>query len=188
MVALDYSEEWMPVLGHEGIYEVSNFGRVRSLARFVARGTNHLTITGRLLSPAPNIDTKYHEVRLSKDGRSVMRKVSILVCEAFHGPRPFGKHAAHRNGNRSDDRTENVQWLTPRENAADKVLHGTQTFGEDHHNAVMTERQVHETRRLRRLGMTYQAIADRLSVTFEMVRCVIVGRSWSHLKEPVHGL
>ena len=188
MAFVEDIEAWMPVLGYEGVYEVSDQGRVRSLARRVPRGHSHLTIAGKLLKPAPHIVTGYNVVRLSRDGDSVLARVPVLVCEAFHGPRPTGKQAAHRNGVRTDDRADNLEWLTRRENDADKDAHGTRLIGEQSPVSILTVPQVHEIRRLRSLGGTYQQIADRLGVTFEMVRSVIVGRSWAHLKESADGV
>ena len=76
-------EEWKDIKGYEGIYQVSDLGRVKSLHRVVSHAKSGiLTIKERMLK---NIqDTKgYYQVRLSKDGKVTVKKVHQLVSIAF---------------------------------------------------------------------------------------------------------
>lgn len=121
-------ENWRPVLGYEGLYEVSSLGRVRSLDRVVVlrdeAGTvwQRRTYSGQVLRQQPHIAV-YPQVKLSKNGRIVNRFVHVLVCEAFHGPRPDEMQAAHYDGDRNNARAENLRWATRAENEADKLRH-----------------------------------------------------------------
>lgn len=171
-------ELWRAITGYEGFYEVSNLGRVRSLDRTVPRGSNHLTLKGVVLQPC--ICKGYKYVNLRKGGIGGLKKVAALVTSAFEGPRPAGKQAAHENGNRLDDRAENLSWKTRVENERDKYRHGTRPLGEDVHNSALLKEQVDVIRELRAGGLTYREIASRLKIKFEAVRCVCVGRTWRH--------
>lgn len=119
------TEIWKPVVGYEGLYEVSDQGRVKTVARTVIRsnGRTH-SIRERVRSASPN-HKGYLKVTLTKDGSLRTRTVHTLVLEAFVGARPAGQECRHLNGNPADPRLENLTWGTPRENAADRIGHGT---------------------------------------------------------------
>lgn len=180
-------EAWKPVLGFEGHFEVSSHGRVRSVDREITRPSGSVHISGRMMKVYVG-PQGYRLVRITKGKASKLARVPVLVCEAFHGARPAGKFAAHRNGQRIDDRAENLRWLTRKENEREKALHGTKPIGSAVHSAVLTEPDVHSIRKLRRAGQSYSQIARSLSVTYEMVRCVCVGRTWKHVQEAHHGV
>ena len=121
-------EEWRPVVGFEGFYEVSDAGRVRGLDRDVDRGRLSGTlftmfVKGRILKNSETAD-RYHLVRLRNQGVR-QAKVQILVLEAFVGPRPDGYECRHLDGCRTNNRLENLRWGTRSENQRDRNLHGT---------------------------------------------------------------
>lgn len=109
------TELWRPVVGWEGLYEVSDQGRVRSLPR--------TTTKGRVLKL--RLAEGYPAVSLSKEAVVRTRKVHKLVIEAFIGPCPEGLEVRHLNGVSTDARLLNLRYGTRSENARDRVLHGT---------------------------------------------------------------
>lgn len=117
-------EEWRPVLGYEGGYEVSSLGRVRSLDRTVTRrDCSRHTYRGRVLKQ--KFQHYYFRIGLTKRGVTTSFCVHRLVCEAFHGPRPTSTSVVrHLNGEHTDNRPENLTWGTCAENTADMVRHG----------------------------------------------------------------
>lgn len=119
-------EHWLPVPGYEGLYEVSDRGRVRSLPRLTASGR----LGGRVLRP--RIVDGYLRVNLSKDGVAQSRKIHQLVAEAFLGPCPPGLEIRHLDGNSKNNAIWNLAYDTRSENMLDKVRHGT------HHEARKT--------------------------------------------------
>lgn len=87
-------DRWMPVVGYEGLYEVSDRGDVRSLKRprktYLTRHGKELVLTwfeGRALSPSADKDG-YLKVSLSKNGKSKVFRVHRLVLESFVGACP----------------------------------------------------------------------------------------------------
>lgn len=121
------TETWKPVTGYEGIYEVSDQGRVRSLARSVPRGAHTLRVAERIMRPS---GTTYAVVMLRKPGvPSKTEAVHVLVLTAFVGPRPDRSEACHGPGGPRDNRLANLRWDTVHQNNLDKVRHGT------HHEA-----------------------------------------------------
>lgn len=123
-------ERWRPVVGFEGLYEVSDMGRVRSLDRTVWRDgpsyrrAHQLAYRGRQVALQQQ-KKGYVGLVLWKDGRGRSRRVHQLVLEAFVGPCPEGMEALHGTGVRHDNCLINLRWGTPVENAADRVRHGT---------------------------------------------------------------
>ena len=114
-------EVWKPVAGYEGLYEVSDHGRVRSLPGFRWNGQNIHAFKGRILKL--QCSGIYYHVALSRDGRVRCIKVHQLVAEAFLPPCPGtqGKHRGcynidHINNQSLDNRATNLQWLTCYEN------------------------------------------------------------------------
>lgn len=129
------NEEWRPVVGYEGLYEVSDCGRVRSLDRVVptVNGRTY-RLRGVLLKSWSGATQHGHRtVSLSAGGVEKVRLVHQLVLESFVGPRPApGMHCCHFNGDPADNRVSNLRWDTPTANQLDKVRHGR------HHNANKT--------------------------------------------------
>lgn len=120
MTAIDETaERWRAVVGYEGAYEVSNVGRVRSVARRDSRGHHQ---EGQLLSLQRH-PRGYVQVHLYAAGVGQTMKVHRMVLEAFVGPCPEGMESCHNNGVRDDNRIGNLRWGTVQENAADRVAH-----------------------------------------------------------------
>lgn len=119
-------ETWRAILGYEGLYEVSNQGRVRSLERKVARGNGFLTVRGGLMRPSANKLDGRLKVELSLHGRIKSHKVHRLVAIAFlpHPEDPRKINVLHRNGDHLDNQVDNLYWGTQSENMHDKSRHG----------------------------------------------------------------
>lgn len=128
-------ERWRPVVGFEGLYEVSDRWRVRSLDReteFTGRWGKSVKRLhpGRVLRPSYGSNgrgTNYYSLGLSCEGEVVTRRVHVLVLEAFHGLAPEGCEGAHEDGDTRNNAVANLKWKTSQQNALDRVRHGTQT-------------------------------------------------------------
>lgn len=116
-------EEWRPVVGYEGLYEVSDRGAVRSIDRVIARREHTVTYKGRLLKPRHMAPMGYETVGLSKNGRPRTIFVHVIVLEAFVGPRPDGMVSCHNNGDPNDNCPSNLRWDTQASNMRDRYMH-----------------------------------------------------------------
>lgn len=119
-------EEWCPVIGEEGRYEVSSHGRVRSLTRFVPGRQG--VVQGRVLKPRPT-PTGYLRVGIARRDRYIHH----LVLEAFVGPCPDGMECCHNNGDRGDNRPSNLRWDTRLGNCQDIIAQGTHSQSQKTH-------------------------------------------------------
>lgn len=111
-------EEWRDVKGYEGWYQVSNLGRVKSLKRWTScggvKGKHQIIEREKILTP--HISQGYRKVTLKTLGNSKHIGIYKLMAQAFI-PNPENKpQVDHINRNRSDDRLENLRWVTVSEN------------------------------------------------------------------------
>ncbi|WP_167757036.1 NUMOD4 motif-containing HNH endonuclease [Amycolatopsis sp. CFH S0078] len=124
-------ETWLPVRNYDGIYSVSSLGRVRSEPHVVMRSNGHpQTVSARIRRTYTGHG--YEQLRLCRDGNNPLHFVHVMVCEAFHGPRPEGMEVRHLDGDSRNNRADNLAWGTQSENMYDRVRHGT------HHQAIKT--------------------------------------------------
>lgn len=172
-------ERWKSIPGYEGIYEVSDLGRVRRLT-FDNHHVRNRPIEPRILR---SWLTKhgYARVALSKNGKSTSPHVHRLVLIAFVGPPPEGYEAAHLNGDRADSRLCNLAWKTRKDNHADKILHGTAQRGERNPNAKLTETDVVAIRKMKAGGLRAVDASRRLGIPLTSVYHVWEGRRWTHI-------
>lgn len=119
------TETWRPVVGFEGLYEVSDHGRLRSLDRMATHKNGRRRLyRGRVLAPKRH-PGGYVSAMLSRGGERQYFLVHAIVLGAFVGPRPDGHEGCHWNGDKADNRLSNLRWATHLENEADKDRHGT---------------------------------------------------------------
>lgn len=176
-------EAWKPVAGHEGTYEVSDHGRVRSLDRETVRSDGvRRNLRGKAMKTPANA-AGYPVVRLHQGPTSRLRYVHDLVAEAFLGPRPDGTEVCHRNGNASDARAANLRYGSPTSNNGDKIQHDTHRRGERTVTAVLTAELVREARARWESGeATMWAMAREYGVNYGTLRSAVKRHSWAWLE------
>lgn len=167
-------ERWLPVVGYEGLYEVSSLGNLRSLAR---AGGNGKTYGGRPLSTIASCHG-YLVVNLSKGNRVRQYRVHRLVAAAFLGPCPDRMVVAYGDGDRANNRLANLRYASNRENEEDKSKHGTRAQGETHGRAVLTEQIV---RRIRCSGLSPKDAAARFSISPSQAGRILRREGWRHV-------
>jgi hypothetical protein len=119
-------EEWKDVVGYEGLYEVSNTGKVRSLDRIVFQKNMYKTIKriypGRLLSQKKD-EYGYYDVGLSKNGKIRTYRTHRIVAQAFIPNEKNLPQVNHKDENPSNNHADNLEWCTAKYN----VNYGTRT-------------------------------------------------------------
>jgi len=109
------NEIWVPVRDYESKYEISNFGRVKSIGGYsVRRGNGSYILEEKILSPWVN-KAGYSSVKLNQDLK-ISRRVHRIIAEAFI-PNPENKpFVDHIDGNPSNNSISNLRWCTQKEN------------------------------------------------------------------------
>ena len=166
-------EQWKPVVGWEGWYEVSDMGRVRRVAP--GRGVSQV---GRVMTTALNPKTRYASVHLQRPGANARVMVHSVVMQAHVGPRPAGCEVNHIDGNRANNRVTNLEYVTHRQNAEHAVRLRLIPAGEDSASALLTAEQVRAIRELLP-KFTNMALGRIFKVNRETIRAIRTGRSWA---------
>lgn len=110
-------EEWRPIKGYEGLYEVSNFGRVKSLQRNSKGKNNSIRILKeKIIKPSKNKEG-YLVVCLCNNGKLKIKRVHRLVAETFI-PNPYGyKEVNHKGENPSKNYVWQLEWCDSKYNS-----------------------------------------------------------------------
>lgn len=172
-------EQWRDAPGYEGLYQVSDLGRVKRVA--AAMGT----WPGRILSSSPNTNGYLRVGLTDRSGR--MRSVQIhrIVAAAFLGPCPPGQEVNHKNGDRGDERLVNLEYVTRSEN----LFHASRELGvewgvrgERNANSKLTEPQVRKIRFLWATGSyTQKQIGTMFNVSDVLVSYIVNRKAWKHI-------
>lgn len=129
-------EKWLPVVGYEGYYEVSDQGNVRGVDRIILTRDGRTRFQpGRPIKAHLLNNAGYPFVRLTKNGKPVNLTCHRLVALAFIGPAPEGMEVCHEDGDRLNPHASNLRWDTRANNVLDAVKHGThrnQSTGKTH--------------------------------------------------------
>lgn len=163
------AEVWRPVVGYEGLYEVSNLGRVRSL-----RGARPKVMKGYITKKG------YHRILFCVRRKTRKRFAHHLVLEAFVGPCPDGQQARHLDDDKLRNELENLAWGTSVQNTADAIRNGVFPIGERAGSAKLT---VEAVRAIRRADPKTQDtdLARLYGVTHTTIASARSGRSWVHV-------
>lgn len=186
------NEAWKPVVGYEGVYSVSDLGRVRR-----DHATTN-TYAGRVLSQL-KLPKGYHTASLWRGNMERRCLVHRLVAIAFLGMPPEGRSEVnHKNGAKGNNRPHNLEWMSPSENVAHATRMGLVASGdrsgarkhperlargERNTAAKLSESDVREMRRLMNNGTTARDTARLFRVSEAQAGRIKHRQCWAHLEE-----
>ena len=177
-------EIWLPINGFDGFYEVSSFGVVRSVGRFVkqSNGRSLRTVLGCVKTP--NIDKSgYHSVHLYKEGKLKKFYIHRLVASAFLKNLMNLPQVNHKNGIKSENCVSNLEWCTPSENCSHAIANKLyeRARGEAAGNSKITESDVREIRRAASSGITHKSLSSQYGIGREAIRRIVNLQRWKHV-------
>lgn len=163
-------EEWRPIPGYEGLYDVSNEGNVRGVKR-------------RKILKSRASRTGYLQLQLHADGQAHHVSVHRLVASAFIGPVPHGCEVNHVDGNKANNTVANLAYVSHSENIRHANREGLRApaVGRTYPQAKLTPDSVRAIRALRG-QMTTRELAARFGVSQPLICMVLNRKRWAHVR------
>lgn len=170
---------WKPIPGFAGIYEISETGEI---VRIATHGQQPKAIRRIVRSYKKNgylaITIQFHQKR-------ERLYVHRLMYETFRSPIPSGLEINHRDGNRENNRLDNLELVT----RSDNMLHCFRELnpslnrvrGTQHHKAKLTPHDVKNIVKLSRTGTSQREIAQMYGVSKNAIRLILKGKNWKHV-------
>jgi len=162
------NERWLPVVGYEGWYDVSNMGRIRRAK--TSRGATRLHIIG-----SQKEDRGYLITRLHKHGGRYRVRVHSLVATAFLGSRPDGMQVNHIDGIKTNNNADNLEYVAPLENIHHALRLGLR-------RQILSVNDVYAIRELLK-EQTQTSIARTFGVTQTAISYISTGTNWGWLQD-----
>lgn len=177
------SEEWKPIQGYEGVYEVSCQGNVRSLDRFVKTSkSGKKFVKGRLLKP---VAVKgYSIVSLCLNGHQVEKKIHRLVANAFLD-NPFElPQVNHLDGNKTNNNVSNLEFCSPLHNVKHAFDTGLcdRSIAQRHYGAKLKNSDIPIIRSRLSSNESPTSIAKDYSIGRHIIYKIKYGKSWESVK------
>jgi len=164
----DPGEEWRPCWPE---YEASNHGRIRRVGK-----ASYLPLPPRKTYTLSG----YEWVTIRTPERVRCLRVHALVAVAFLGPRPDGMQINHINGIKTDNRPDNLEYVTPQQNSQHAVALGLRPVGERVWNAKLTAQHVRDIRAAPKRTVASHALATKYGVSYTLIVKIRQGKGWRH--------
>jgi len=172
-------EIWKDIIGFETSYQVSNFGNVKSKEhlKLDTIGRKRL-FKEKILSPF--VHNNYLFVSLYKNGELFSSRVHRLVCDTFIKNELNKSQINHINGIKTDNRVENLEWCTPKENIAHAILNNLRTSikGEKCNLSKLTENQV---LKIKNSTEPVKELANKFNISIGTIYLIKKNKIWKHL-------
>jgi hypothetical protein len=171
-------EKWKPVIGYEGLYEVSNKGRIKTLDK--SRGHKE-----KIKYILINNQTGYRQVLLCKENKKKTYKVARLVAQAFIPNKYNRKTVNHKDYNRINDNVENLEWMSSKENSIHSYLRPRKfnnRKGENHPSHRFTDKQILKIRGkyIPRIYTTTK-LAKEYKTSQSLIWSIVKRKIWTHV-------
>ncbi len=179
-------EVWKAVVGYEGFYKVSSFGRIMTVPRRAVR-SNGSPVTVRVKELNPWVIGNYGHlfVKLYKEpGKGRTIAVHRIVLEAFKGPCPEGMESCHNDGNSQNNWASNLRWDSRQANMDDREKHGKHVKGKDSYRAKLTDEDIPVIREMLRADTSrgvLTRIAEKFKVNPSAIWYIKTGQTWKHI-------
>ena len=170
-------EIWKDVPGYEGMYRVSNLGRVKSLPRIKKAFKGVYYNTKQRILKNDILPSGYYRVVLHKNSKAIKSFVHRLVARTFI-PNPERKpEVNHKNGVKADNKADNLEWTTAKENTSHAAIAGLRkpAKGENHARHKLTWQDIEE---IRKSNKNQYKLAAEYGVKQGTISAIINHRTW----------
>ena len=174
------SEIWKDVVGYEGLYEVSNIGNVRSVAHDVVLGGQRAGVIHHVRAKMRKLQRRYDGyvgIKLIRDSVLSDFLVHRLVASAFIENAKNLPEVNHKNSDRTDNRVENLEWVTAKDNVAHSTREGS-AHGERKGCSKLKDDDIIDIKFLLSYGVTNADIGRLYGVKPHTISVIKHGKTW----------
>jgi hypothetical protein len=176
-------EIWKDIKNYEGLYQVSNLGRVRSLDRVVKHGNRFRNDKGKILSVSVTPEG-YPQITLCRDNKKHHVKIHRIVALTFMDKIDETYVVNHKDGNKKNNCLDNLEWVSYSRN----VKHALENElslqrGQTHDSAKLRDIDIPTIKKLRNeYNLNLKTIALIYGVHRVTIGDIINGRTWAHIQ------
>ncbi len=178
-IKIKMQETWKDIKGYEGFYQISNLGRVKSLKRKAKCRNGFRTVQERILKSCKD-SSGYFGVPLIKDKHRFYRIGKLIVQHFISNPqnKPCVNHV---DGNKQNDKIDNLEWCTYAENNKHAYKTGLKSNkGEKQSHHLLTEKEIRQIRSLKN-RLSQKEIAMQYNVDASTISNIMTRKNWTHL-------
>lgn len=173
--------EWKPIKGYEGLYEVNRIGQVKSLDRYTVDSIGRKKFyPGKPLTALIN-EGGYSYVKLSRSGQKKQFYIHRLVALAFINNPNNLEEVNHIDGNKKNNVCNNLEWITSHGNELHAIENNLKVHGSNHYESKLDENKVRYIRKEKQ-NKSFNALAKELGVTVSAIFSAYHGLTWKHVK------
>lgn len=170
-------EIWKDIKGYGGLYQVSSFGRVKSLARIKSKNGFYKE---KFMRPNNN-GNGYLQIGLSKNNKVIYYYIHRLVAQAFLLNINNYKYINHKDGNKTNNKVNNLEWCTQSENVKHAYrIKLMDKKGEKHHLSKLTKNDIFFIRKNSK-NYLQKELAEMFKISQQQVSRIINKIEWSHV-------
>ncbi len=171
-------EIWKDIKGYEGLYQISNLGRVKSLAREKKNGVNSKQNIPEIILNIYDNGKGYKRTNLCKNNIIKSNYIHRLVAEAFILNSKNEREVNHKDGNKANNNVTNLEWCNRKENVLHSCINNLVPKGNLHYNSKLTNEQIIQIRNDNRVQ---KIIANDYGITQTVVSAIKLRKTWKHL-------
>lgn len=177
------TENWKAIEGYEGIYEISDLGRVKVLPRMFIDKMGRSINTKEIIKVCPKNHRGYNRVQLTdKFKNKRIYSVHRLVAKAFI-PNPLNlPEVNHKLGVKTDNRASELEWCNKLYNEKHAIEMGLKPKGSKHKMAILDETQVRTILRCVSDKIRRKDLATYFKVSIQTIHAIAIGRNWGWIK------
>ena len=175
-------EEWKDVVGYEGVYSVSNLGKIKSLDRLISyTGVNKIQKYPSIVLSQSLNSVGYYQVSMSVNNKRMRFMTHRVVADAFCEKR-FGCNVVnHIDGNYTNNKSSNLEWVSCAENVRHAISTGlVKIHGERSHFSKFTDSQADIIRDIKKLGIKTSRLCVLLGVHKSCINRIIKGETYNN--------